>query len=152
MTTMLKNSKVDYTLGKTSKLQFPSVECNIHYSPKRQDHIYQVRGKTFSNSIYFAWKLAYKISKGGIFSFVFLIWNCIMWRDTKIKNILFHYWCLYEGQSKSSWTILITCKLFDAIWSNLQILYLDTSEINLWRNIFTNITEWCIFISLYAPG
>ena len=35
----------------------------------------------------------------------------------------------YEGQSKRSWTILITCKLFDAIWSNLQILYRDTSEI-----------------------
>ena len=37
----------------------------------------------------------------------------------------------YEGQSTSSWTILIACNLFDAIWKNLQIFYLDTSEIGV---------------------
>ena len=68
------------------------------------------------------------------------------------KITLNDYFRIYEGQSKNTWTILITCKTFDAIRSNLQILYLDTSEISLWRHIFTNITEWYIFISLYAPG
>ena len=37
----------------------------------------------------------------------------------------------YEGQSKSSWTICIACKLFDAIRQNLHIWHFDASEINL---------------------
>ena len=38
---------------------------------------------------------------------------------------------VYEGHSKSSWTICIACKLFDAIRLNLHIWHVNASEINL---------------------